>query len=53
LKPNSLNITTSIGVTSIEKGSTQDFEAMFQAGDQGVYAAKDNGRNQIVFVALD
>jgi two-component system cell cycle response regulator len=53
LKPNGLNITTSIGVTSIETGSTQDFEAMFQAGDQGVYAAKDNGRNQVVFVALD
>jgi two-component system cell cycle response regulator len=53
LKPNGLNITTSIGVTSIEAGSTQDFEAMFHAGDQGVYAAKDNGRNQFVFVALD
>jgi two-component system cell cycle response regulator len=53
LKPNDLNITTSIGATSIEAGSTQDFEAMFQAGDQGVYAAKDNGRNQVVFVALD
>ena len=53
LKPNGLNITTSIGVTSIEAGSTHDFEAMFHAGDQGVYAAKDNGRNQIVFVALD
>ena len=53
LKPNGLNITTSIGVTSIEAGFTQDFEAMFHAGDQGVYAAKEKGRNQIVFVALD
>jgi len=53
LKPNGLTITTSIGVTSIEAGSTQDFEAMFHAGDQGVYAAKENGRNQVVFVALD
>ena len=53
LKPNGLDITTSIGVTTIEAGSTQDFEAMFHAGDQGVYAAKDNGRNQFVFVALD
>ncbi len=53
LKPNGLTITTSIGVTSVEAGSTQDFEAMFHAGDQGVYAAKENGRNQVVFVALD
>lgn len=53
LKPNGLSITTSIGVTSIETGFTQDFEAMFHAGDQGVYAAKEKGRNQIAFVALD
>ncbi len=53
LKPNDLQITTSIGVTSIEAGSTRDFEAMFHAGDQGVYAAKDKGRNQVVFVTLD
>ncbi len=53
LKPNGLTITTSIGATSIEAGSTRDFEAMFHAGDQGVYAAKENGRNQVVFVALD
>ncbi len=53
LKPNGLHLTTSIGVTSIEAGSTQDFEAMFRAGDRSVYAAKDNGRNQVVFAALD
>jgi len=53
LKPNGLDITTSIGVTSIEPGTIRDFEAMFHAGDQGVYAAKDRGRNQVVFVAVD
>ena len=53
LKPNDLNITTSIGATSIEPGATHDFEAMFHAGDQGVYAAKEKGRNQVVFVTLD
>ena len=53
LQPNELSITTSIGATSIETGSTHDFEAMFHAGDQGVYAAKEKGRNQVVFVALD
>jgi two-component system cell cycle response regulator len=53
LNPNGLEITTSIGVTSIEPGTMQDFEAMFHAGDQGVYAAKEKGRNQVVFVAVD
>ena len=53
MKPNELTITTSIGVTSIEVGSTSDFEAMFHAGDQGVYSAKENGRNQVVYVAVD
>ena len=53
LKPNNLKITTSIGVTTLEVGSTGDFEAMFHAGDEGVYAAKKNGRNQVVFMAID
>lgn len=53
LKPNGLEVTTSIGVTSLEPGAKGDFEAMFHAGDQGVYKAKENGRNQVVFVVLD
>jgi two-component system cell cycle response regulator len=53
LKPGNLDITTSIGVTSIEPGQIFDFEAMFNAGDRGVYAAKEKGRNQVVFVAVD
>ncbi|MCP4878195.1 MAG: diguanylate cyclase [Gammaproteobacteria bacterium] len=53
LKPVGHEITTSIGVTSIEVGCEKDFEAMFRAGDEGVYSAKDNGRNQVVFVSLD
>jgi len=53
LKPGDLEITASIGVTSIEVGSSSDFEAMFYAGDEGVYAAKKSGRNQVVFVAQD
>lgn len=53
LKPGGLDITTSIGVTSIEPGQIFDFEAMFNAGDRGVYAAKEKGRNQVVFVAVD
>ncbi len=53
MKPEGLNITTSIGATSLEVGSSGDFETMFRAGDKGVYAAKENGRNQVVFVGLD
>ena len=53
LKPNGLTITTSIGVTSMEIGTDKNFEAMFHAGDQGVYKAKENGRNQVVYVGLD
>jgi two-component system cell cycle response regulator len=52
LKPNGLTITTSIGVTSMEVGADRNFEAMFHAGDEGVYKAKENGRNQVVYVGL-
>ena len=53
LKPEGLDITTSIGVSSFEVGCDQDFEALFHAGDEGVYKAKENGRNQVVYVPLD
>ncbi len=52
LQPNGLDITTSIGVTSLNIGGEGDFEAMFHAGDEGVYAAKDGGRNRVVYVAM-
>ena len=53
LKPNGLDITTSIGVTSLEGGAKGDFEAMFRAADEGVYAAKEGGRNRVVYIAVD
>jgi two-component system cell cycle response regulator len=53
LEPHGLTITTSIGVTSLEPGIERDFEDMFHAGDEGVYKAKENGRNQIVYIGLD
>jgi PleD family two-component response regulator len=40
-------------VTSLEVGVERDFEDMFHAGDEGVYKAKENGRNQVVYVGLD
>ncbi|MEM7561940.1 MAG: diguanylate cyclase [Pseudomonadota bacterium] len=53
LNPNGLEITTSIGVASVEVGCNSDFEALFHAGDEGVYKAKENGRNQVVFVEVE
>jgi two-component system cell cycle response regulator len=53
LKPNGLSITTRIGVSSMEVGVERDFEALFHAGDEGVYKAKENGHNQVVYVGLD
>ncbi len=50
LHPEGLDITTSIGVSTMEKGVKCDFEALFHAGDEGVYKAKENGRNQVVYV---
>ncbi len=51
LKPNDLPISVSIGVTTLEIGQQFDFEALFTAADQGVYVAKENGRNQVQFIA--
>lgn len=53
LKPAGLDITASLGVTSFEVGCEGDFEAMFRAGDEGVYAAKDRGRNRVVYIAMN
>ena len=51
LKPNELTVTSSIGVTSLEKGMQFNFEALFHTADLGVYKAKENGRNQVQFIA--
>lgn len=53
LRPNGIDITTSIGVTTMEAGSKGDFEDIFHAGDKGVYVAKEEGRNRVVFVPMD
>ena len=53
LRPEGLDITTSIGVSSIEAGGDGDFEALFHAGDEGVYKAKEGGRNQVVYVPVE
>lgn len=50
LKPNEIAISVSIGITCLEVGMNQDFEVLFHVADQGVYKAKENGRNQVQFI---
>ncbi len=50
LKPNKLDISASIGVTTLEpevKGV--EFEDLFKCADKAVYHSKENGRNQVTF----
>ena len=49
LKPAGLTVTGSIGVTTLDPKNPRDFETLFNAADKGVYQAKENGRNQIIF----
>ena len=37
----------------MEVGSKEDLEDMFHAGAEGVYAAKDGGRNRDVYDPMD
>lgn len=49
LKPAGLTVTGSIGITTLDPENPSDFESLFNAADQGVYKAKENGRNQVVY----
>lgn len=49
LKPHNLVVTPSMGLTSLDIGEIGDFESMFSIADEGVYAAKEYGQNQVVF----
>jgi len=53
LKPNDLTITSSIGVTTLIEGQKCSFDQMFSTADHGVYAAKEGGRNQVVFEEME
>ncbi len=52
LNPHDLPITTSIGVSTLEGELRGNFETLFSSADKGVYEAKENGRNRVVFRAL-
>jgi two-component system cell cycle response regulator len=53
LEPAGLKVSASIGVTTLAPGHQLSFENLFAAADEGVYQAKENGRNQVRFVAPD
>jgi len=49
LKPERLQVTASIGVTSVEAGQPFDLDRIFKAADLAVYRAKRRGRDKISF----
>lgn len=49
LHPNNLDVTASIGFTSMPAGKPVEFAKLFYSADQGVYAAKLSGRNAVLY----
>jgi two-component system, cell cycle response regulator len=52
LNPSDLPISVSIGVSTMEKGQTSDFDELFHVADEAVYKAKDSGRNRTIALPL-
>ncbi|OZG75280.1 diguanylate cyclase response regulator [Hahella sp. CCB-MM4] len=48
LHPNSIDVTVSIGTSSITHERKEYFDEVFTRADQALYSAKENGRNQIM-----
>ena len=52
LVPDDIQITASIGITSMEVGQISNFDNLFQLADKGVYIAKADGRNCVSYQYL-
>jgi two-component system cell cycle response regulator len=52
LKPCDLDISASIGLSSIEIGQNTNFDILFSLADKGVYQAKSRGRNRVVYIPI-
>ena len=48
--PAGIRVTASIGVATLQPPEQHDFETLFNRGDEGVYKAKEQGRNQVQFI---
>lgn len=48
LKPDSISVTASIGVSARPLGKDVNFDDLFKAADRAVYEAKNQGRNRVV-----
>ena len=53
LKPNGISISASIGFTSRQGDQSGSFDELFSSADRGVYTAKRNGRNCLVYVPIE
>lgn len=49
LMPISIRVTISIGISEMDPHAQPNFDAMFAAADEGLYAAKESGRNCVAF----
>jgi two-component system cell cycle response regulator len=52
LKPCDLDISASIGLSSIEIGQNTNFDILFSLADKGVYQAKNSGRNRVIHIPI-
>ncbi len=53
LKPEDISFSASIGLTTRAPEQNCKFESLFSAADKAVYQAKENGRNCVVYQALE
>jgi two-component system cell cycle response regulator len=53
LRPEGVNVTVSIGIAGVENHPAINLNALIGIADKALYAAKDNGRNQVCLTQRD